>query len=160
MAFGKRVRIANAITDLRRPPSIISSDHPDQPSPPSPMIVSPHLFTNSPATYAEGPNHSHSRNQSQSQSHHSYPGSTRYSHSVQSSVNGFAALISPESAPHTADTPVSPRSTLDPEPESAGLAMSATNGKAPVSQLDISFTSLLSIYCFIEIKAISTIIVA
>ncbi|KAK0230188.1 hypothetical protein IW262DRAFT_1336895 [Armillaria fumosa] len=134
MAFGKRMRIANAITDLRRPPSIIYSDHPDQPSPPSPMIVSPHLFTSSPATYAEGPSHSHSRNQSQSQSHHSYPGSTRYSHSVQSSVNGFAALISPESAPQTADTPVSPRSTLDPEPESAGLAMSATNGKAPKSR--------------------------
>ncbi|KAK0443914.1 uncharacterized protein EV420DRAFT_1575367 [Desarmillaria tabescens] len=134
MAFGKRMRIANAITDLRRPPSIVYSDHPEQPSPPSPMIVSPHLFTTSPATYAEGPSHTHSRNQSQSQSHHSYPGSTRYSHSVQSSVNGFAALISPESAPHTADTPVSPRSTLDPEPEPTGLAMPATNGKAPKSR--------------------------
>lgn len=28
MAFGKRMRIANAITDLRRPPSIVYSDHP------------------------------------------------------------------------------------------------------------------------------------
>ncbi|KAK0207084.1 hypothetical protein DFS33DRAFT_1318863 [Desarmillaria ectypa] len=131
MAFGKRMRIANAITDLRRPPSIIYSDHLEQPSP---MIVSPHLFTTSPATYAEGPSHSHSRNQSQSQSHHSYPGSTRYSHSVQSSVNGFAAFISPESALHTVDAPVSPQSTLDPEPEPVGLAISATNGKAPKSR--------------------------
>src|ERR1700733_9980889 len=59
MAFGKRMRIANAITDLRRPPSIIYTDPLDL-SQTSPMMhghspLSPHSFT-------------HSRNQSQ-QSH-------------------------------------------------------------------------------------------
>lgn len=74
MAFGKRMRIANAITDLRRPPSIIYSDHADQRSP----SLAPH----SPLSPSQSHSHSHqsshqshSRHQSLSHSHHSYPGS-------------------------------------------------------------------------------------
>ncbi|KAF8958503.1 hypothetical protein BDZ97DRAFT_1923678 [Flammula alnicola] len=64
MAFGKRMRIANAITDLRRPPSIEYSDHHISSSgQPSPMQLQ-----HNPST--------HSRTLSTSQSHHSYPGST------------------------------------------------------------------------------------
>ncbi|TRM67427.1 hypothetical protein BD626DRAFT_100674 [Schizophyllum amplum] len=55
MAFGKRMRIANAITDLRRPPSVVYSDHIEPSTPISPA-------------------QQHSRSQSQSHSHHSFPG--------------------------------------------------------------------------------------
>jgi hypothetical protein len=85
MAFGKRMRIANAINDLRRPPSIEYSDHQVSSSEqPSPMQL-------------QYPN-SHSRTQSASQSHHSFPATTTpqghaYSQSVQSSlgspISGF-----------------------------------------------------------------------
>ncbi|EDR12680.1 uncharacterized protein LACBIDRAFT_292707 [Laccaria bicolor S238N-H82] len=80
MAFGKRMRIANAITDLRRPPSIVYSDHPpttEMPSPSSPMYNT----TNTTST----PPRVHSRTQSQSHSHHSFLGHN-YSQSVQSSL--------------------------------------------------------------------------
>lgn len=87
MAFGKRVRIANAIADLRRPPSIEYSDHQVSSSEhPSPMQLQ---YSNT-----------HSRTQSVSQSHHSFPGTTTtapghgYSQSVQSSlgspIGGFS----------------------------------------------------------------------
>ncbi|KAF8204568.1 hypothetical protein BJ912DRAFT_938742 [Pholiota molesta] len=59
MAFGKRMRIANAITDLRRPPSVEYFDAHSASGQPSPMQL----------------NH-HSRTQSVSQSHHSFPGSS------------------------------------------------------------------------------------
>ena len=113
MAFGKRMRIANAITDLRRPPSIIYSDHPE----PSPVTA------HSPP-FAQSQSHSHSRNQSVSQSHHSYPGQSghAYSQSMQSSVNSplgngngnaqFATILSPESATHTGDWPGTPMSRV------------------------------------------------
>ncbi|KAF8076889.1 hypothetical protein FPV67DRAFT_1715490 [Lyophyllum atratum] len=66
-AFGKRMRIANAITDLRRPPSIIYSDHHPSPS----LSLAPH----SPLSQSQ----SHSRHQSlTSHSHHSYPGTYGY----------------------------------------------------------------------------------
>ncbi|GLB34278.1 putative sterile alpha motif containing protein [Lyophyllum shimeji] len=74
MAFGKRMRIANAIADLRRPPSIVYSDHAAEhrslslgPQPHSPLSPS----------HSQSHSHqsSHSRHQSLSQSHHSYPGS-------------------------------------------------------------------------------------
>ncbi|KAF8914405.1 hypothetical protein CPB84DRAFT_1811707 [Gymnopilus junonius] len=91
MAFGKRMRIANAITELRRPPSIEYSDHQTSSEHPSPIHLQ---YSNA-----------HSRSQSQSQSHHSFPGSIRpdqthgYSQSIHSSLgspmafngNGFAA---------------------------------------------------------------------
>ena len=77
MAFGKRMRIANAITDLRRPPSIECSDHQLSPA--------QHHHLNSLTQ-------SHSRTQSQSQS---LPGTTPAttaghvpSYSVQSQQSG------------------------------------------------------------------------
>lgn len=101
MAFGKRMRIANAITDLRRPPSISYSDHPDQPSPLSAMIPgqSPHLY-DSPQSYGGGLGHA--RNTSLSQSHHSYPGSF----TATSSINGISTLLSPDSAGGDLPSPV------------------------------------------------------
>lgn len=105
-AYGKRIKVANAITDLRRPPSIQYSDRPDL-SPSSPLPASPGLF-------AVPSHHSHSRTQSLSQSHHSYPGADRSLHNSVNS-NGMAqfahvtALLSPESAPHTGDLAASPR---------------------------------------------------
>jgi hypothetical protein len=51
MAFGKRMRIANAIADLRRPPSAEYLDHQSLPSQPR---------------HSNPPSHSHSRTQSQS----------------------------------------------------------------------------------------------
>ncbi|KAF4619419.1 hypothetical protein D9613_004857 [Agrocybe pediades] len=80
MAFGKRVRIANAIAELRRPPSVdyydnnASSGHPS----PSPLQLQH--------------SNSHSRTQSQSHSHNSYLGtisampSQGYTQSIQSSL--------------------------------------------------------------------------
>ena len=91
MAFGKRMRIANAITDLRRPPSIVYSDHPmtEMPSPSSPMYNT------------STPPRVHSRTQSQSHSHHSFPGTSghNYSQSVQSSLGspiGYGAGMPPQ----------------------------------------------------------------
>lgn len=83
MAFGKRMRIANAITDLRRPPSVVYSDHPttELPTPSSPMY---HTST---------PPRVHSRSQSQSHSHHSFQGHS-YSQSVQSSLGSPIAQFS------------------------------------------------------------------
>ncbi|KAL1702427.1 hypothetical protein EV121DRAFT_281858 [Schizophyllum commune] len=76
MAFGKRMRIANAITDLRRPPSVVYSDHPEPSTPISPA-------------------QQHSRSQSQSQSHHSYPGTGAASFVSSPGPNTAASLMSP-----------------------------------------------------------------
>ncbi|RDB20024.1 hypothetical protein Hypma_013044 [Hypsizygus marmoreus] len=85
MAFGKRMRIANAITDLRRPPSIIYSDQPEQ--------VSPSLV-HTPLSPSQSQSHSqHSRHQSQSHSHHSFPG-TGYAYSQTQSYIGSSAVYS------------------------------------------------------------------
>ena len=80
MAFGKRMRIANAITDLRRPPSIEYSDHQLSPT----QLRHSNSFT-----------HSHSRTQSQSLS---LPGTTPattvghvHSYSMQSSFGSHGA---------------------------------------------------------------------
>ncbi|PPR04652.1 hypothetical protein CVT24_011870 [Panaeolus cyanescens] len=68
MAFGKRMRIANAITDLRRPPSVEYSDHQlsDQPSP----LQLHHQQQPQFAQFTQ----SHSRRESQ-RSHNSFPNS-------------------------------------------------------------------------------------
>ena len=88
MAFGKRMRIANAIADLRRPPSVGYSDHQSLPS---------QLHQSNP------PSHSHSRTQSQSLS---LPGTTPgttpvsttvghvHSYTIQNSTAGVAAGMS------------------------------------------------------------------
>ncbi|KXN84942.1 Protein pob1 [Leucoagaricus sp. SymC.cos] len=90
MAFGKRVRIANAINELKRPPSISYSD-------------SPEMTLNTPITPQS---QVHSRTQSQSQSHYSFPGSGQgqgqgpgqyvYTQSIQSSLGsplGFGGVV-------------------------------------------------------------------
>ena len=68
LAYGKRIRIANAIAELRRPLSIEFSDHygSNNPSP----LHTQSLFQGSIAGIAPA---THSRSQSQSQSHHSFP---------------------------------------------------------------------------------------
>ncbi|KAE9389360.1 hypothetical protein BT96DRAFT_980734 [Gymnopus androsaceus JB14] len=126
MAFGKRVRIANAITELRRPPSIGYDEQPMD-LPPSPYVgpQTQRLMSQSPQLYAQSPHsinsqpysqHTHSRTQSQSQSHHSYPGTAtsvsgfRDSYGSNGVLMAAAGLMSPESPPQTADLPGSPRS--------------------------------------------------
>ncbi|KAL1742816.1 hypothetical protein HDZ31DRAFT_65600 [Schizophyllum fasciatum] len=76
MAFGKRMRIANAITDLRRPPSVVYSDQPEPSTPISPA-------------------QQHSRSQSQSQSHHSFPGTGAASFVSSPGPATAASLMSP-----------------------------------------------------------------
>ena len=95
MAFGKRMRIANAITDLRRPPSIEYSDHQLSPT---------QLHQSNSLT------HSHSRTQSQSQS---LPGTTPtttvghvHSYSVQSSFGSHGAGYGSQQSGHLQDSPV------------------------------------------------------
>jgi len=76
VAFGKRMRIANAITDLRRPPSIVYSDHqPGQPLSPT-HITHPHAHQHVSLTPSQSVSQiqSHSRNVSQSHSNNSFPG--------------------------------------------------------------------------------------
>ncbi|KAF5389858.1 hypothetical protein D9757_003677 [Collybiopsis confluens] len=137
MAFGKRVRISNAISDLKRPPSSVGGYEGDQDhglassflgmqsvhaqgmSPQLFAQQSPHSINSQPYSH---PHSTHSRNISQSQSHHSYPGTlgsvggfrdSRDSYSS-AGANGAlmtaAGLMSPESAPHSGDIPGSPSS--------------------------------------------------
>lgn len=87
MAFGKRVRISNAIAELRRPPSISYSDHNVAGVEGPPMVLSTPITPQS---------QGHSRQQSQSYSHHSFTGSVsvqgvpghQHSGSIQSSSGG------------------------------------------------------------------------
>ncbi|KAJ3740791.1 hypothetical protein DFH05DRAFT_1545582 [Lentinula detonsa] len=127
MAFGKRVRIANAIAELRRPPSITYDEQPME-LPSSPFAGSQsvqRMMNQSPQLYAQSPHSinsqpyshpTHSRTQSQSQSHHSFPGSAtsmsgfRDSFGSNGALIAAAGLMSPESAPHTGDLLGSPRS--------------------------------------------------
>jgi hypothetical protein len=95
MAFGKRMRIANAITDLRRPPSIEYSDHQLSPT---------QLHHSNSLT------HSHSRTQSQSQS---LPGTTPvttvghvHSYSMQSSFGSPGAGHGSQQYGHLQESPV------------------------------------------------------
>lgn len=120
-AFGKRMRIANAITDLRRPPSVIYSDH--------------------------APTQSQSTTQSQPQS---YGYSHARAQSIQSSVNnslnspmyaggfnglpsaGYGSMMTSESAPQTSEIPSAARMekeqrrVSDPA-SSAGVSLSVTD---------------------------------
>ncbi|KAJ7601230.1 hypothetical protein C8J56DRAFT_912520 [Mycena floridula] len=130
IAFGKRMRIANAITDLRRPPSIEYDDHQpnrdsSQNSPSMLAPYSPGVFSN-----GSGPYHHHSRTQSLSQSHHSYPGSLTGTH--------LTALMSPESAPHTGDAPGSPGWTNGQSHRPAHLALSPSDSNLTATALAVS----------------------
>jgi len=110
LAFGKRMRIANAITDLRRPPSITYSDR--QGSPHSPM----HPNSYSPAIHNPSPRHSRNQSQAPSQSYsYSHGHSQSMQSSAQHSLHGTPSLsspgffvLSPESAPRTGDIIGSP----------------------------------------------------
>ncbi|KAJ7754933.1 hypothetical protein DFH07DRAFT_494448 [Mycena maculata] len=132
MAFGKRMRIANAIVDLRRPPSPSASfslpqTYNSQNSPQQQQYAVAYSNSQNSQPYPTSPQfNGHSRTQSQSHSQHSYNGH----HSMQSSVgsplqNGYlaskygaaAGLVSPESAPQTGDLPGSP---MDVRPASGG----------------------------------------
>ncbi|KAI8989868.1 hypothetical protein BD414DRAFT_460138 [Trametes punicea] len=102
-AFGKRVRIVNAISELRRPPSISESEqHP-------PLVLSPRSFTQS-FQYPGSHSHTHSM---QSSAHQSLTNSPMYVPPSPSAMNGtgsvgLATITSPESPPHAGD--ISPMS--------------------------------------------------
>lgn len=92
MAFGKRVRISNAIAELRRPPSLSYSDVAG--------VEGPTMVLPTPITpQSQG----HSRQQSQSYSHHSFAGSAsvqgapghHYSGSIQNSSGGPLGFTGP-----------------------------------------------------------------
>lgn len=131
MAFGKRMRIANAISDLRRPPSISYSDHPDQMSPSSPVMPGLSQFQ------------THSRTQSQSHSNHSYPGTATgnghaYSQSMSSSLG--SPLGQTNSSPINsagvggqfvmigAESLARPGTVVEEGPTGLGLTLPVTNG--------------------------------
>ncbi|KAI0371457.1 hypothetical protein BV20DRAFT_1120507 [Pilatotrama ljubarskyi] len=102
-AFGKRVRIVNAISELRRPPSISESEQ--HPAP----VLTPRSLTHSfqySISHHSHPSHSHSQS-IQSSAHHSLLNSPMFS-PPSPSVNGMgtaglASITSPESPPHTGD---------------------------------------------------------
>ncbi|RDB19272.1 hypothetical protein Hypma_013724 [Hypsizygus marmoreus] len=123
------MRIANAITDLRRPPSILYSDQPEQ--------VSPSLM-HTPLSTSQSQSHSqHSRHQSQSQSHHSFPG-IGYAYSQTQSYIGSSAIYpngttyagtSVSQSPVQEYTPSSERSTTETE-HGVGLEIRLPPGAA------------------------------
>ena len=120
MAFGKRMRIANAITDLRRPPSIEYSDHQLSPT----QLRHSNSFT-----------HSHSRTQSQSQS---LPGTTSattvghvHSYSVQSSFGSLGAGYGGQQSGHLQDSPLNINDNMraaDPVGMGSGTAVGIAAG--------------------------------
>lgn len=111
MAFGKRMRIANAVTDLRRPPSIEYSDHQSLPSQ---------------LHHSNSPTDSHSRTQSQSLS---LPATTPvttvghvHSYSMQNSLGSPGAVYSNQQSSHLQDSPVN----INDEMKAAGPVESGT----------------------------------
>ncbi|RPD67460.1 hypothetical protein L226DRAFT_529790 [Lentinus tigrinus ALCF2SS1-7] len=106
-AFGKRVRIVNAITELRRPPSIEEAEAEPQPGP----MLTPRSLTHSfqyPGSPHSHPSHSHTHSMASS-AQHSYNNSP-FGPPSPSVVNGLGSaglgsLTSPESPPHTGDLP-------------------------------------------------------
>ncbi|KAI0043502.1 hypothetical protein FA95DRAFT_1524163, partial [Auriscalpium vulgare] len=129
-AYGKRMRIANAITELRRPPSVISSDH--------------------------LPAHSHSQSQSLSHSQSLTASSARQSLnspytnntglSPASAVDplgsaGLHSVMSPESPPHSGDlagTPALPgRRDSDPGSSQLNLQTAEVDDNRPVIGLGL-----------------------
>ena len=116
MAFGKRMRIANAITDLRRPPSIQYSDH---------QSLSMQLQQSNSVT------HLHSRTQSQSLS---LPGTATvghaHSYSIQSSLGSPVAGHGGQQSSHVQDSPVDINDDVKAAAALVGLESSATPGVA------------------------------
>ncbi|KAI0065849.1 hypothetical protein BV25DRAFT_1913283 [Artomyces pyxidatus] len=98
-AYGKRMRIANAITDLRRPPSVISSDH---------------LPTSS---HSQSQSFSHSLTTSSARLSQGSPFTNTTGLSPSSLVaplgsGGMGGVMSPESPPHTGDIAGSPSTRM------------------------------------------------
>lgn len=102
-AFGKRMRIANAIAELRRPPSIISSSasgtHTQQTGMGTGRSTTPHT-PRTPLT-SQAPTHEHSLSQSIS-----LPGSSHASMIM--GLGSPYGVLSPESPPHTGDIAATP----------------------------------------------------
>ncbi|KAI0832877.1 hypothetical protein BC628DRAFT_1348696 [Trametes gibbosa] len=98
VAFGKRVRIVNAISELRRPPSVTDSE--PHPAP----VLTPRSLTQSfhyPGSHHSHPSHSHSQSM-QSSAHQSLMNSPLYPPPSPSLANGIsssglASVTSPES---------------------------------------------------------------
>ncbi|KAJ7170172.1 hypothetical protein C8R46DRAFT_994929 [Mycena filopes] len=154
MAFGKRMRIANAIVDLRRPPSPSASFNlapafPSQNSPHQQQYAIAYTNSQNSQQYAHSPHfNGHSRTQSQSHSQNSQNAHTSWQSSVGSPLqNGRLAqaygnplgLVSPESAMHLGDLP---DPAMHPIPDGLGSPMSEqANGarsKGRPAQLTLS----------------------
>ncbi|KAF7302766.1 hypothetical protein HMN09_00911700 [Mycena chlorophos] len=144
MAFGKRTRIANAIADLRRPPSPSASFN-NSPQHAQYAVA----YSNTQMSHPSSPPYTgHSRTQSQSHSHNSYNGHTSLQSSVGSPLsNGYLAqtyglpggLLSPESATQ-GEFPGTPG---DGTMEGVGLGISVSDqsgarGKSRPAQLTLS----------------------
>jgi len=94
LAYGKRIRIANAIAELRRPPSVDLFDHYVSNNP-SPLHTQTLFQRSGSASMAPA---THSRSQSQSQSHHSFSGTTtpgtHLKHAHSQSMQGSSSTMS------------------------------------------------------------------
>ncbi|KAI0638634.1 hypothetical protein C8Q77DRAFT_1092036 [Trametes polyzona] len=103
-AFGKRVRIVNAIAELRRPPSVAESEpHPAPALTPRSLTQSFHY----PGSHHSHPSHSHSQS-IQSSAHQSLMNSPMYAPPSPSVANGMgsagiASITSPDSPPPTGE---------------------------------------------------------
>ncbi|KAF6761909.1 hypothetical protein DFP72DRAFT_877407, partial [Ephemerocybe angulata] len=136
LAFGKRMRIANAIQELRRPPSVSSYEARNDLHTPSSIIHQPLV---------------HSRSVSQSQSHHSFPGTPSYLQHAQSvhsslgspmgySMSSNGIYGAPSEVPQMNGGGLPPSATVGAVPSAAGLGIDS-NGKAAKgrpSQLTLS----------------------
>lgn len=123
LAFGKRKRIANAITELRRPPSVISSEH------------------NATRSHSQSQSASYSLAPSSAQQSFNSPYTMAPSLSPVSAAgpqtNGFMGvglIMSPDSPPHTGDiagTPAPVRTRRDSDP-GVMLDLDADRSKATI----------------------------
>jgi len=156
MAYGKRVRIANAIADLRRPPSIEYLDHHPSSEHPSPMYA--HLQNQHASQFGSNQGNSspmgHSRTVSQGQqSHHSFPGTVNtailgYTQSMQSSLgspHGFGYGPGQSNGSHSpfGTVPESPATTHSDGATGTGVGLGigmspGGNGKGRPSHLALS----------------------
>ncbi|KAJ6520133.1 hypothetical protein C8R45DRAFT_1205159 [Mycena sanguinolenta] len=147
MAFGKRMRIANAIVDLRRPPSPSASFSLGQNSPQHQQYAVAYSNSQNSQPYPHSPHfNGHSRTQSQSHSQQSYNGHNSMQSSVGAPLNGYLAqtygsaaggLISPDSAPPTGNHMTAP---MDENP-TMGIPLGEANGvrvKGRPAQLTLS----------------------
>ncbi|KAF7984746.1 hypothetical protein HWV62_11697 [Athelia sp. TMB] len=92
-AFGKRMRIANAITDLRRPPSVVYSDHVPAMSP---------ITTQPQSSYG----YSHARARSVQSSAQNSLNSPMYGNGFNGLPSaGYGSMMTSESAPQTSEIP-------------------------------------------------------